>query len=116
LSRQPVALLGFREPTAPLVEPLERLGVRTLGELAAIGRAALADRFGAAGVLAHRLACGEDGPLRPRAVRERMGESMDLGEAGSGAALERVLGVLVDRLLARRERRGRTLRAVTLWA
>ena len=33
-----------------------------------------------------------------------------------GVALQRVLGVLVDRLLARPERRGRTLRAVTLSA
>src|SRR5438445_602556 len=87
-----------------------------LGGLAAIGRAALADRFGEAGVLAHRLACGEDEPLRPRHAHERIRETLDVGEAGSGAALERVLGVLVDRLLARRERRGRTLRAVTLSA
>ena len=116
LSRQPVALLGFRARTEALVEPLGRLGVRTLGELAAIGRAALADRFGEAGVLAHRLACGEDEPLRPRHAHERIRETLDVGEAGSGAALERVLGVLVDRLLARRERRGRTLRAVTLSA
>ena len=39
-----------------------------------------------------------------------------MGDASSGAALERVRGVLVDRLLARRERHGRTLRAVTLSA
>jgi protein ImuB len=41
---------------------------------------------------------------------------MELGESSSGAALERVLGVLVERLLARPERRGRTLGAVTLSA
>ena len=41
---------------------------------------------------------------------------MSVGDASSGPALERVLGVLVDRLLARTERRGRTLRAVTLSA
>ena len=41
---------------------------------------------------------------------------MEVGDASSGAALKRVLGVLVDRLLARPERRGRTLRAVTLSA
>ena len=41
---------------------------------------------------------------------------MSVGDASSGEALERVLGVLVDRLLARHERRGRTLRAVTLSA
>ncbi len=116
LSGRPVELLGFREDTAALIEPLSRLGVRTLGELARLGRAALSDRFGAPGALAHRLACGEDSPLRPRRVEERLEESMEVGDASSGEALKRVLGVLVDRLLARSERRGRTLRAATLSA
>jgi protein ImuB len=116
LARRPIALLGFRAETEALLEPLERLGVRTLGELARLSRGALADRFGRAGVLAHRLACGDDDPLRPRRVRERLEETLAVGDASSGPALERVLGVLVDRLLARRERRGRTLRAVTLSA
>jgi protein ImuB len=116
LARQPVGLLGFRAETEALLEPLARLGVRTLGELRELGRAALADRFGAAGVLAHRLACGEDTPLRARLLEERLGETLDVGEASSGPALERVLWVLVDRLLARPERRGRTLRALILSA
>jgi hypothetical protein len=116
LASKPVALLGYREETAALVEPLARLGVRTLGEFAALGRDAAADRFGAPGVLAHRLARGEDDPLRARDARESLEESLELGEANSGPALERVLGVLVDRLLARGERRGRTLRTLTLSA
>jgi protein ImuB len=116
LASKPVALLRFRAETAPLVEPLSRLGVRTLGELAALGRAALADRFGAPGVLAHRLACGEDTPLRPRSREDLLEESLELAESSSGPALERVLGLLVDRLLARPERRGRTLRAAILSA
>jgi protein ImuB len=116
LSRQPVSLLRFREETEPLVAPLGRLGVHTLGELSELGRRALADRFGPAGVIAHRLACGEDRPLRARSERERMEETMDVGDASSGPALERVLGVLIDRLLARPGRRGRTLCAVTLSA
>jgi protein ImuB len=41
---------------------------------------------------------------------------MRLGEANSGLLLERTLEVLVDRLLARPQRRGRTLRAITLSA
>jgi protein ImuB len=41
---------------------------------------------------------------------------MGVGEANSGPALERVLEVLIDRLLARSQRRGRTIRAVTLGA
>jgi protein ImuB len=116
LAGRPVELLGFREDTATLIEPLTRLGVRTLGELERLGRPALSDRFGTPGVLAHRLACGEDGPLRPRCVQERLEESMAVGDASSGEALKRVLSVLVDRLLARSDRRGRTLRAATLSA
>jgi protein ImuB len=57
-----------------------------------------------------------DTPLRARRLEERLQETLNVGDASSGPALERVLGVLVDRLLARRERRGRTLRAVTLSA
>jgi nucleotidyltransferase/DNA polymerase involved in DNA repair len=116
LAARPVTLLGFREQTAMLVEPLSRLGVRTLGELTKLGRAALADRFGEPGALAHRLACGEDTPLRVRRLEERLEETMAVGDASSGEALKRVMGVLVGRLLARSERRGRTLRAVTLSA
>jgi protein ImuB len=116
LAGRPVELLGFREDTAALIEPLTRLGVRTLGELARLGRAALTDRFGVAGALAHELAGGCDGPLRPRRTQERLEESMAVGDASSGEALKRVLGVLVGRLLARSERRGRTLRAATLSA
>ncbi len=116
LAGRPVGLLGFRAETEALVEPLVRLGVRTLGELRGLGRHELADRFGAAGVFAHRLLSGEDEPLRARSVEERLEETLPLGDASSGAALERVLGVLVDRLLARPERRGRTLRVVTLSA
>ncbi len=116
LAGRPVGLLGFRGETEPLLEPLHRLGVKTLGELAKLSRSALADRFGEAGVLAHRLACGEDTPLQARHVEELLEETLDVGEASSGPALERVLGVLVDRLLARSERRGRTLRAVALSA
>ncbi len=116
LAPRPVALLGFRAETAALVEPLTRLGIDTLGELAALGRDAVADRFGAPGVLARRLARGEDDPLRTHIAEERLRESLELEEANSGPALERVLGVLVDRLLARPERRGRTLRALSISA
>jgi protein ImuB len=119
LASKPVELLRFRSETAGLVEPLKRLGIRTLGELRDLSSGsprAVADRFGEAGVLAYRLAGGADTPLRTRRVEDRLEESLELGEPGSGQALERVLGVLVDRLLARPERRGRTLRAASLSA
>jgi protein ImuB len=116
LAPLPVALLRGRRETAALPEPLERLGIATLGELAALPRAAVADRFGGPGLLAHELARGRDGALAPREPPERVAEEIELPEALSGVQLERALQLLVDRLLARRERRGRTLRAVVLAA
>src|SRR5438270_5553020 len=116
LSPLPVALLRARPGLAELPEALERLGVGTLGQLAGLAPAALADRFGPAGLHAHELATGGDGALRPRPAREFVRESLELPEAGSGTQLERALGLLIDRLLARRERRGRTLSAVVVSA
>jgi protein ImuB len=116
LAGEPVALLRHRERTAALPEALERLGVRTLGELAALPRAALSDRFGPAGLLAHDLAHGRDTPLVPRRVDEALEETLELEESASGAQLDRGLALLIDRLLARRERDGRTMRAVVLSA
>src|SRR4051812_39772486 len=116
LAPLPITLLGTRAETAALPEPLERFGIRTLGELAALPRAALADRFGAAGPLARDLARGRDTPLVPRRAAERLEEALELPESGSGTQLEHALGLLIDRLVARRERRGRTFRAVVLAA
>jgi protein ImuB len=116
LAPLPVALLRARPALADLPEALERLGIGTLGELAALTPAALADRFGTAGLHAHELANGGDGALRPRPASEFLREALELPEAASGIQLERALGLLIDRLLARRERRGRTLRAVVLSA
>jgi protein ImuB len=116
LAPMPVTLLRARPALAELPEALERLGVATLGELAALPPATLADRFGRAGMLAHELACGGDGALRPRPASEMVRETLELPEAGSGVQLERGLGLLIDRVLARTERRGRTLRAVVLSA
>src|SRR5579884_2679831 len=58
LAPMPVALLRARPALAELPEALERLGIRTLGELAAVPLAALADRFGPTGLLAQELASG----------------------------------------------------------
>jgi protein ImuB len=99
-----------------LPEPLERLGVGTLGDLAALPRAATADRFGAMGLRARELAAGRDEPLRPRRPVEQLEEALELPESASGPQLEQALGLLIDRLLARRERRGRALRAVVMAA
>jgi nucleotidyltransferase/DNA polymerase involved in DNA repair len=116
LAAEPVALLRHRPELAALPVELERLGILTLGALAELPRDAMADRFGRLGLLAHDLACGSDTPLRPRRPGEVLEEVLELEESSSGAQLERALELLVDRLLARRERDGRTLRAVVLGA
>ena len=112
----PVALLYSRPEVAMLPDALERFGISTLGELARLPRAALADRFGRAGTLARELAQGKDTPLVPRAAAERLEERLVLPESGSGVQLQRGLELLIDRMLARRERRGRALRTVVLSA
>jgi protein ImuB len=116
LAPLPVSLLNARPEVAMLPEALERFGIATLGELAALSRAHLADRFGAAGPIARDLARGKDTPLRPRVPSERLQEVLELPESASGPQLERGLGMLIDRVLARPERRGRTVRAVVLSA
>jgi protein ImuB len=74
----PVATAAFLAPVtvralttaagldAELVSLLTRLGIRTLGALAALPPASVLDRFGADGAVAHRLATGGD-DRRPRA-------------------------------------------------
>jgi protein ImuB len=116
LTSLPVALLRARASLEDLPVALERLGIKTLGELAELPAAVLADRFGKAGLLAHELANGGDSDLSPRPASEFLREALELPEAASGLQLERGLGLLIDRLLARRERRGRTLRAVVISA
>ena len=93
---------------------LERLGVRTLGELAALPDDAVADRFGQPGLEALRMARGEPERLRPRRPREDLAELLELPEAASGLQLERALELLVDRLLANPRRDGRSLRRLRL--
>jgi protein ImuB len=69
LARQPVSVLPGPEAAASqdLAALLSRLGLRTLGDLAALPADDVASRFGAAGETAHRLARGRGS--RPLAVR-----------------------------------------------
>jgi protein ImuB len=111
-----VELLDEREDTVGLAGALRRLGVATVGDLAALPRAAVVDRFGPMGGLAHELVGGQDTPLRPREPVERVVEWLELSDAAQGAQLEAALRLLVDRLLARGERRGRSVRSAVLSA
>jgi protein ImuB len=99
-----------------LVDTLERLGVATLGELAALPDSAVADRFGTAGMRALAIARGVEEPLRPRPPRVELREELELPDAATGGQLERALELLVDRLLASPARRGRSVRRLRLEA
>jgi protein ImuB len=114
LAPLPVALLRSRPELQALPQVLEQLGIRTLGEFAALPDAAVAERFGHFGMLALELARGRDTPLQPRRPPEPVVERLDLPEAASGPQLERALELLVARILARPERRGRSLRSIVL--
>jgi protein ImuB len=116
LAPLPVGLLRTRPELQALPEVLERLGIRTLGEFAALPSRAVAERFGHPGLLALDLSRGRDTPLEPRRPSEPVVERLDLPEAASGQQLERALELLIARVLARRERRGRSLRALAVSA
>jgi protein ImuB len=99
-------------------EELEELGVRTIGQLAGLPGAAVADRLGPDGRRAWSLARGErDGRVQPRKPATALHETLEFPEAvGNELTLRRGLGVLLDRLLARPERAGRPPRKVAVWA
>ncbi len=107
-----------RREAGNLAEALERLGIGTLGELAALPADRVADRFGPPGLLALRLARGEEELLvvRRRGVWEELAEEIELAEGTAGERLERSLELLVDRLLAAPRRRQRTLLGLRLGA
>src|SRR5213080_138753 len=99
-------------------EELEELGVRTIGQLAGLPGAAVAERLGPDGRRAWSLARGErDGRVQPRRPAVALHETLEFPEAvGNELTLRRGLGVLLDRLLARPERGGRALRKLALAA
>jgi len=116
-----IAILALRldapgREAQELVLTLRRLGVETLQDLSRISADRVADRFGPLGLRARRLARGSDAPLRPRQPHEELAEQLDLPEGTAGSQLERALALLVDRLLAAPQRRGRTLLGVRFGA
>jgi len=116
LAPAPIALLRDRAGCEDLPPTLERLGIRTLGDLAALPAEAVADRFGQAGLRAHEFARGLAPPPPPPVPRERIAEWIELSEAAGALQLEHALGILVHRLLGRPELRGHTIRALCLVA
>lgn len=111
--------LGLPEREAGnLVEALRRLGIGTLGELARLSPSHVADRFGRAGLRALRIARGEEDllALTVHGAWEELVEEIELPEGTAGSRLERALELLVDRLLAAPQRKGRSLLGLRLSA
>ncbi len=121
LSKLPVSILAPRLETGErqaedFVGALNRAGIQTLGALATLSASQVADRFGSLGLHALRLARGEDSPPVPRAIHEDVVARIELPEGTAGPQLGRALELLVDRLLATPERRGRSVLALRLTA
>ncbi len=97
---------------------LEGLGVRKLGELAALPGGAVAERLGPDGRSAWHLARGgERRRVRGRTPTAELAEALSFPEAvGNELTLRRAFGSLLDRLLARPERAGRPFRKVAVAA
>jgi protein ImuB len=111
----PLSLL----PLAPdRYAELEGLGLRRLGELAQLPGAAVAERLGADGRKAWRLAQGgRKARVRGRRPAFELAEAITFPDpVGNELTLRRALGSLLERLLARPERAGRPYRKLALSA
>jgi protein ImuB len=99
-------------------EELAELGVKRLGELACLPGSAVADRLGADGAEAWRLARGDDREgVEPRQPPSELVESLSFPEPlANELTLGRALAALLERLLARPERAGRAPRQLALSA
>src|SRR5918992_1678012 len=99
-------------------DELNRLGVRTIGGLAELPRAAVAERLGQDGRRGWSLGGGEGARrVRGRRPPAELVETLAFPEAvGNELTLRRALTVLTDRLLGRPERGARFLRKVALSA
>src|SRR6186997_788094 len=115
LAPLPLSLLPL---SAQRYAELEGLGVRRLGELAALPGGAVAERLGPEGRQAWSLAQGgESGRVRGRRPEAELAEALEFPEAvGNELTLRRAFGSLLDRLLARPERAARPLRKAALSA
>ncbi len=59
-----------------MIDTFRWLGISTLGDLSRLPRETLASRFGSHGLIAHRLASGEDRPVDPREIPPNFAVSM----------------------------------------
>lgn len=97
---------------------LEALGLRTIGQVAALPRASVLDRLGRPGLDAWLVARGEDSErTHPRTPPEPVLEEALFPESvGALPALEAALRILIGRVAARARAGGASVRALTLRA
>ena len=111
----PLSLLPL---TTDRYAELEGLGLRSLGELAALPGGAVAERLGVEGKSAWRLARGgRKAKVRGRKPASELAELLAFPDAvANELTLRRALDSLLERLLARPERAGRPFRKLALAA
>jgi len=80
LSRLDLSTLREAMGGEEMIDTFRWLGISTLGDLAGLPRETLASRFGNPGVLAHRLATGEDRLVDPRDIHPELGVQMSFEE------------------------------------
>ncbi len=100
-----------------MIDTFRWLGLNTLGDLARLPREALASRFGNPGILAHRLASGEDRPVDPRPIPPDMKVRMEFEEPLETLDQAAFVGrVLAERLIERLRLAGVAPHAVAIAA
>jgi len=117
LSRLDMSTLRESMGGEEMIDTFRWLGVNTLGDLARLPRDTLASRFGNPGVLAHRLATGEDRMVDPRSIPPELRVEMTFEDPLE--SLERVALAgrdLAGRLLARLRPLGVAPHTVTISA
>ena len=104
---QPVSPDALALPACTSLPVVERWGLKTLGDLAALPSSELYERLGSGGLELQRMARGEDArPLVPEPVEERCEETLELEWPIEGLEpLSFVLGRVLEPLCARLERR-----------
>ncbi len=113
LAPHPIELLPC---SSDLIDDLEQLGLRSLGDIAAQEPHALVDRFGREGRRAWELANGiDERPLRPRTHEEPVTERLALLEASVSLELLRAaVEMLCTRVFSQPRMQGREAGSATL--
>jgi protein ImuB len=113
LAPLPVSLLSLKKEDA---RRLDLLGIRTLGQFAALPRSAISAQFGKLGRTWHLLACGQDArPVRPYKMPnfERAGLDFDFGITDR-AIMDEALSRFASELSQRLERRASAVHEISL--